>query len=172
MSGIDAAGWRRLCCSFQRESTDLCAAVADFARRIITEHVDPVSLQAFLACRLIPLDKNPGVRPIGICEVVRRIVGKAVMAENKTDVMQAAGPLQLCAGHEAGAEAAVHAMRVIFEDANTDGILFVDASNAFNNLNRSVALINIQYVCPPIATIIINCYRQNAELFVGGSTLF
>ena len=171
-SGIDAAGWRRLCCSFQRESTDLCAAVADFARRISTEHVDPVSLQAFLACRLIPLDKNPGVRPIGICEVVRRIVGKAVMAEIKTDVMQAAGPLQLCAGHEAGAEAAVHAMRVIFEDANTDGILFVDASNAFNNLNRSVALINIQYVCPPIATIIINCYRQNAELFVGGSTLF
>ena len=33
-----------------------------------------------MPCRLIPLNKNPSVQPIGMCEVIRRIVGKAVMA--------------------------------------------------------------------------------------------
>ena len=41
-------------------------------------YVDPAGLTAFTACRLIALDKCPGVRPIGVGEVVRRIVGKAV----------------------------------------------------------------------------------------------
>ena len=78
-SGIDAAGWLRLCTSFGKESTDMCNAIAAVAHRLSTDYVDPSGLQAFLVCRLIPLDKRPGVRPIGICEVLRRIIGEAVM---------------------------------------------------------------------------------------------
>ena len=102
--------------------------------------------------------------------MIRRIVGKAVMGILKTDVLQAAGPLQLCSGHEA--ETAVQAMRANFEDDNTDGILFVDAANAFSNLNRKVALFNIQYVCAPIFTILINCYRTSAHSYVGCLPLY
>ena len=170
-SGIDAAGWRRICTGFHRHSSDLCSALARCARRLCTDFVDPQGLDAFLACRLIPLDKNPGVRPIGIREVVRRIVGKAVMAVTKAEVLEAAGPLQLCAGHEAGAEAAVHAMKAIFEDESCDAVMFVDASNAFNNLNRKVALLNIRFICPALSTILINSYRHHASLFVGGAVL-
>ena len=94
------------------------------------------------------------------------------MAVVKLDVLNASGPLQLCSGHEAGAEAAVHAMRATFQDATTDAVIFVDASNAFNNLNRKVALLNVQFICTSIATILINCYRQNTCLFVGGSLLY
>ena len=47
--------------------------------------VDPNGLSALLACRLVALDKNPGVRPIGICETVRRIIAKA--ASNSLDRM-------------------------------------------------------------------------------------
>ena len=166
-SGIDAAGWRRLCCSFHKESNDLCAAIAGFTKRICTTFVDPAALQSFVACRLLPLNKNPGVRPIGVCEVVRRIVGKAVLSVIGTDVIQAAGPMQLCAGQAAGCEAAVHAMRKVFCEASTDAVILVDASNAFNNLNRQVALANIQYLCPSIAVILINCYRCDIHLFVG-----
>ena len=154
-----------------RHSSDLCSALARCARRICTEYVDPDGLGAFLACHLFPLDKNPRVRSIRICEVVRRIIGKAVMATVKEEVLEAAGRLQLCAGQEAGAEAAVHAMKAIFEDAATDAVLFVDASNAFNNLNRKVALLNIRYICPLIATILINCYRHHTVLFVGRSVM-
>ena len=41
-------------------------AWASFAHRICTELVDPKLLTAFVACRLIPVDKNPGVRLIGM----------------------------------------------------------------------------------------------------------
>ena len=35
--------------------------------------VDPKSIEPLAACRLIPLDKSPGVWPIGVGEVLRRI---------------------------------------------------------------------------------------------------
>ena len=31
---------------------------------------DPESVEALMACRLIPLDKNPGLRPVGKGEVL------------------------------------------------------------------------------------------------------
>ena len=111
------------------------------------------------------------MRPIGICETVRRIVGKAIMYIVGDDVQEAAGPLQLCAGQQAGCEAAVHAIRSMFEDSANDGILFVDASNAFNRLNRAVALMNIQRICPIISPILINTYRSEARLFVMGQVI-
>ena len=171
-SGLDGVGWRRLCCSFHRDSKDLCDAVAAFARRICSTYVDPEGLTAFVACRLIPLNKNPGVRPIGVCEVVRRIVGKAILTVVKHDILQAAGPLQLCAGQNGGCEAAVHAMNKVFQEPSTDAVILVDASNAFNNINRRIALFNIQRICPAIATVLINCYRGNAPLFVDNEVIF
>ena len=39
-------------------------------------------------------------------------------------------------------------------------------------LNRQAALHNIQKLCPAIATILINTYRDSTQLFVDGCTLF
>ena len=170
-SGMDAAGWRRMCTAFHGASKDLCNALAAFTRRICSTFTDPSGLAAFIACRLIPLNKNPGVRPIGICETARRIVGKAVLKVTKEDIQDAVGPLQLCAGHDAGCEAAIHAMRKIFDDEETEGVLLVDAKNAFNSLNRSAALHNCQVLCPSLAPILINIYRSNADLFVAEESI-
>ena len=41
------------------------------------------SIEAFTACRMIPLDKNPGLRPIGVGEVLQRIAGKSIMRISK-----------------------------------------------------------------------------------------
>ena len=68
-----------------------------------------------MACKLIPLDKNPGLRPIGVGEVLGRIAGKVIMRVVKEDIEKAAGCLQLCAGQETGCEATIHAMHRIFE---------------------------------------------------------
>ncbi|XP_046858681.1 putative leucine-rich repeat-containing protein DDB_G0281931 [Xenia sp. Carnegie-2017] len=45
---------------------------------------------------------------VGVDEVPRRIVAKAILKVVGKDVQEAAGPLQACAGHEAGCEAAIH----------------------------------------------------------------
>ncbi len=119
----------------------------------------------------MPLDKRPGVRPIGICEVLRRIVGKATMQVVGPSVQKAAGTKQLCAGQSMGIEAAIHAMQSIYEDDNTEAILMVDASNAFNRLNRQAALHNIELLCPALATILKNTYSRPADLFVDGEVL-
>ena len=120
---------------------------------------------------MIALDKCPGVRPIGVGEVVRRIVGKAVLSVIGVEIQQSAGSLQLCAGQPSGCEAAIHALRHIFDDVTTQAALLVDASNAFNNLNRQLALVNISTLCPAFSRILINTYRNDAKLFVGGETI-
>ena len=89
-SGIDADGWRRILVSknFGNVGIDLRCALATFARDVSTIEIEVkveeersyTSLEAYTACRLIPLDKNPGVRPIGVGEVLRRIVGKAFIS--------------------------------------------------------------------------------------------
>ena len=57
---------------------------------------------AYTSSCLIALDKYPGIRPIGIGEVVHRIIGKAIMRTVKHDLQDAVGSIQLCAGKEAG----------------------------------------------------------------------
>ena len=156
-SGLDADFWRRIVRSsvFGSAYEDLCNAIALMARKLCSEDlVDPDSISTSMACRLIP---SPGIRPIGIGEVLRRIIGKAVMIIVKPDILNATGYKQLCAGQEAGCEIAIHAVKDIYESNETDGFIQIDASNAFNSLNRNVLLHNIKIICPEIATYIKNC---------------
>ena len=70
-SGLDAHKWRHLCTAFKGASTDLCYSLALVAKRLCTSYVDPKCVSPFLACRLIALDKSPGVRQIGIGDTAR-----------------------------------------------------------------------------------------------------
>ena len=114
---------------------------------------------AFVAC---PLRKNPGVRPIGISEVPRRIIIKAILKTVGKDIQSAAGPLQACTGHEA----VVHAMKTIYAQDDTDAILLLDATNAFNTINHQAALHNIGFLCPSISCMLNNTYCAPVKLFV------
>ena len=109
---------------------------------------------------------GPGVRPIGIGEVFRRIVGKAVMMITKHDVQEAAGPLQTCTGLRSGIEASIHFARKVWDEEDTEAIIQVDADNAFNRLNRQVALHNIRELCPSIYRFLFNHYQKPAQLIV------
>ena len=151
-SGMDALGWRRILVSknYGTAGKELRTAIARMAQTLCTTEVvlqspNQTSLEAYIACRLIPLEKKPsGIRPIGIGEVLRRIIGKAIITEIKPELAESAGCLQLCAGQKSGCEAAAHAMREIFKEEDTDAILLIDASNAFNCLNRGAMLNNVQ----------------------------
>ena len=100
------------------------------------------SLEPYIVCRLIPLDKNPGVCPIGIGQVLRRIIDEAVISIIKLGTLESARSLQLYAGLPSGCDADVHALTEIYEKA----ILLFDTSNAFNALNRRALLDNIRYI--------------------------
>ena len=68
VSGMNADGWRRILVSKNFGNTDeeLKLALAKFTRILCTRDIKKGSIEAFVSCRLVPLDKNPGVRPIGI----------------------------------------------------------------------------------------------------------
>ena len=171
-SGVDANVFRRMICSknFGPQAKSLREEIALLCKNMLTEFYDPSLIAPLTACRLIPLSKGPsgGIRPIGVGEVLRRIMGKVVASTLKEQIKEAAGPLQTCASHGAGAEAAIHSMREIFEKEETDGVLLIDASNAFNNMNRAAALHNIQIQCPSLSKYIINQYRKESRLFITG----
>ena len=175
---IDADGWKHILCSksYGNASSDLCDAIADLAKKLCTEPILPETLHEFIANRLIPLDKgedkegNPGVRPIGVGEILRRIVGKVVVGCIREDIINAAGPLQTCAGLKSGIEASIHAMRQIYELDSTEAVLLVDAENAFNNLNRKAALHNIKELCPPFFRYLSNTYQVPARMIVNDQT--
>ena len=116
-----------------------------------------MSLENLVACRLIPLSKNPGLRSVGVGEVLKRISGKVVMMISKQNVMKAAGSLQVCTRQEAGAEATIHTVHDIFKDHTTEAV------NAFNAINRKAMLHNISVICPFISTYISNCYNTPAS---------
>lgn len=63
-----------------------------------------------VACQLIPLEKSLGVRPIGVDEVLRRIIGEAIMTVLKFDIININSYQQLRAGLELGCEVVVHAV--------------------------------------------------------------
>ena len=61
------------------------------------------------------------------------------------DVQAAVGPLQTCAGHQAGCEAAVHAMKEISTFDDTEAILPVDASNASVSIDKQLSITSVSF---------------------------
>ena len=56
-----------------------------------------------------------------------------------------------------GCKAAIHATRMLFQDESCEGVLLVDAANAFNS---------------SLATVLAKTYRGHAALFVNGETVY
>ena len=170
-SQVDADGWKHILCSkfYGKESASLCQAIACVAKRLCTEDINPDHIKELLSCRLLPLNKNPGVRPIGVGEVLRRIIGKSVMQVLKQDILYASGTLQTCSGIDSGIEAAVHAMAEKFQEPSSEGLLLVDAQNAFNSLNRESALKTIQSICPTFYRYLHNTYQTPTRQYISGS---
>ena len=101
----------------------------------INAKTNGTSLEETLACKLIPLEKNPGLKPRGIEEVLRRTAEKFEMQIVKKVVIKDVGRLKLCTGQEARSEAAIHGMHKIVDDSKTEAILLVNTENAFNTIN-------------------------------------
>uniref|UniRef100_A0A1X7UCH9 Reverse transcriptase domain-containing protein n=1 Tax=Amphimedon queenslandica TaxID=400682 RepID=A0A1X7UCH9_AMPQE len=142
--GCDANHWQNALLRYGAHSTSLRESVASLARQMCNSLVPWKKIRYLMANRLIALDMCPEVCPIGIGESFRRLIGKAVIMVTRFDAEDMCGSAQLCAGMRAGVEGAVHALNGLLNEHNDGwGVLIVDASNAFNSINRLAILWNV-----------------------------
>ena len=92
---MDAYAWRRLYSSFGSASVIVYNGLAavHVANHLCVHDLDSNELMAFVACQLVPLEKND-VHPIGIGDVPQRIISKAILHVIGNNIQLAAGALQ------------------------------------------------------------------------------
>ncbi|CEM01003.1 unnamed protein product [Vitrella brassicaformis CCMP3155] len=100
--GGGSSVWHLLPLKFGAASAELRRELAAMTSHIANEDVPWEQLQALRACRLIGQDKQPGVRPIEIGEVLMRIMGKAMAKAVGVDAEIVCGADQLCTGLKGG----------------------------------------------------------------------
>jgi hypothetical protein len=108
--GIDSTDLKNWLLRFGLHSEGLRRELAKWAEWLLNGDPSYASIRALNACRLIGLDKEPGVRPVGIGEVFMRCIGKTVTRLTGMDATMACGNYNLCAGLQSGIEGAVHAV--------------------------------------------------------------
>ena len=97
---------------------------------------------------LIPLDKNPGMRPIGIGERIQGIIEQAVTSCLRSEIINTNGNLQLCIGIRSESETAVHTSFNMLENEENHGILQTGALNTFNSVNKAAILHTMNILFP------------------------
>jgi hypothetical protein len=83
----------------------------------------------------------PGVCPSGVRETFERLESKCVLLVCGNEAKEACGVDQPCVGLKAGIEAVAHAAKLLWQEHSHQeewGFLLVDASNAFNEGNRTL----------------------------------
>ena len=60
-------------------SGKLRSAIADLANWLANENVPWAAYRGLMMCREVALDKMPGVRPLGIGDILRRLIAKCVL---------------------------------------------------------------------------------------------
>ena len=61
------------------------------------------------------------------------------------------------------------ALKSMYEREDTEGVLLIDVSNAFN---LRTTLVNVQRICPAFANVLINTYRAHPAIYIDGETIF
>ena len=165
-SVLDAEGWRRILVSrnFNKSGEHLRKTIADLTKRLYQYKIGK-QLDAFLAYKLIPLDKQSGVR-LGIGEVLWRIIEKIVTKLLKIGFLNATGSLQRYRGQGAGSEAAVRAVYKMFNKDETERVLMVDALNAFNSILKIVTWVKIQKSCVHLYQHILTTPANHQQIFL------
>ena len=101
---------------FGASSAELRLIVGDFVEWIGNGRPPWDAYGALMSGRMIALDKQPGIRPVGVGETWRRMMEKCLLRVAGPEAKAACGTTQLAGGLEAGIEGAIHAMRILWDE--------------------------------------------------------
>ena len=59
-------------------------------------------------------------------------------------------------------------MHKMYKEQHTEAVLLVDATNAYNSVNKKVFVHNTNVFCPSRSTYVQNCYTLLSRLFIIG----
>jgi hypothetical protein len=119
-SGVDAVDLQNWLLRYGNESSALQEELAEWASSLANQHPPWAAYRALMACQPVALDKEPGMRPVGIGEIFRRLLAKTILLVVGKYATCACGNLNLCAGLKAGIERVVHALRDTWEEDLND----------------------------------------------------
>ena len=154
---------------FGASSVEQRLIVGDFFEWLGNGRAPWTAYRALMSVRLIALDKQPGIRTVGVGETWRRMMVKCLLRVAGPKAKAACGTTQLLGGVEAGIEGAIHAMLVLWKEHRTKedwGFLLIDARNSFNEENRTAMLWAVRSEWPSGSQFMFNCYRHWATLVV------
>ena len=123
---------------FRAAIGELQLIVRDFTEWMGNGRPPWATYRALMSGRLIAVDKQPNIRPVGVVETWRKLMAKFLLRVTGPEAKADCGTVQLAGGVEAGIEVAIHAMRVLWEEHAQEedwGFLLIDAQNAFNEEN-------------------------------------
>ena len=105
-------------------------------------------------------------------QLMQYCIGKNITQCIKTELKRLGANFQLCLGQKCGIEYAIHTLREAYLNNENQAILLIDAENAFNSLNRELALRNVENLCPSLLNAIKNSYSTPSKLYVNNKTLW
>ena len=141
--GTDSVSLQKWLLRFGAASAELRRIAGDFFEWLGNGRPPWTAYCAFMSGRLIALDKQPGIRPVGVGDTWRRLMAKCLLKVVGPEAKSACDTTQLAGGLENRIKGAIHAMRVLFKEHRKEedwGFLLIDVRNAFNEEKRTAML--------------------------------
>jgi len=163
LDGTHSHSLRSWLTQYHQASDHLRQSLASLTETMSNQLVPWPAIRALMSCRLIAIDKDPGVRPIGIGHIWRRAMAKCFLSITAPAATEACSIDQLCAGLQVGIEGAIHAANQFWKEHAGDsdfGFLMIDAKNAFNEQHRITMLWTTRHEWPQGALFTFNCYKH------------
>ena len=115
LRGTDSVSLHNWLLRFSTSSGELQLVVADFAEWLGNKRPPWDAYRALMSGRLIALDKQSGVRQVGVGKTWRWLMVKCVLWLTGQEAMAACRTEHLDGGVESGIEEEIHAMRLLWE---------------------------------------------------------